>query len=199
MDPGKHLVIPPGSNHHDNARKANRNLQWLGEKMPPRIGSAVFSTLWNRWTTQRRFQKRGPCLLACGSPDGDSIEHYSRCPVTKRLCRQHLHLDPEVFATLHAFVLAHPSIWSQEDLATLGVLIYSVYNVTNRIRSQGASSEIVYDALVQMCREGVKGDPYAMKILAARWPSSTNTRLPAVSLLPWTKKTKKLREQRNQM
>ena len=60
----------------------------LKRLFPPRVIAAVFSTAWNRWCTERRFQRRnGPhnrCVLGCGGDAEDSIEHYSRCFAIRR-------------------------------------------------------------------------------------------------------------------
>ena len=79
MKPESHLRIPADSNDRLNAMRCNRNLQWIGAQLPPHVGNAAVSTIWNRWTTKRRFQGAGRCLLGCGNQTGDSIEHYCRC------------------------------------------------------------------------------------------------------------------------
>ena len=40
------------------SRRALANLQLLQQLAPPRVCAAALSTLWNRWCTHRRFQKR---------------------------------------------------------------------------------------------------------------------------------------------
>ncbi len=192
LNPDFHRVIPADSNERLNSVRCNRNLQWVGKHLPPRVGNAVFSTIWNRWTTKRRFQSSGPCLL-CGYASGDSIEHYCRCEVVRRVCRQHLRLDPSIFSTLHSFVLVHPCISTKDELTSLALLIYSVYNVTNRIRNGGCPPGSQYDALVQMCREGAMGSELAMSTLRNRWTNPPRERLPPPDLLPWTKSTAKTR------
>ena len=75
-------------------------LQLLSKHVPPRVQTAVFNTLWNRWVTARRFQKRGHdcdrCLLGCNTASAnDSIEHYLVYPVVLSFARTRLsiHLD----------------------------------------------------------------------------------------------------------
>jgi len=193
MDHSIHGTVPEGSNPRKNAERCNRNLQWIGSNLPPREGSAVFSTIWNRWTTKRRFQASGSCLLGCSERASDSIEHYCRCAVVQRVCRQFLNLDPRVYTGMHAFLLTHPGIVSKESLTALSLLIYSVYNVTNRLRANGPLSDGIYDALCQMCREGAKGSELAVRTLRERWLTQEEGRLPPVSDLPWTKATRNTR------
>jgi hypothetical protein len=51
------------------AERTLRNLHELSSLVTPRVWSAVFSTIWNRWTTARRFQQRessnNVCALGC--------------------------------------------------------------------------------------------------------------------------------------
>merc|ERR1712194_537656 len=62
-------------------------LKNLGRLVPPRVVAAVWKTMWNVWTTQRRFGViRHRCLLGCDRPGNeDGIEHYSRCTITRTL------------------------------------------------------------------------------------------------------------------
>ena len=133
-----------------------RQLQGL---VPARVQSTVFSTMWNRWTTARRYQSRGPCLLGCGCLEGDAIEHYCRCPVTRDICCRRLRLNPNVFATLQAFLLVHPQIGWKEDLVMLGLLHYAIYSVTNARRQKHTERrlETAFAAVAQRIMEGAKG------------------------------------------
>ena len=126
---------------HWQAAKAAWLLRQLQSLVPPRVHCSVLSTVWNRWTTARRFQSRGPCLLGCGECEGDDIAHYCSCAVTQELCKRRLRLDPSVYATLHAWLLVHPYIRTKEDLTSLSLLQYGIYTVTNGRRHQGISCE----------------------------------------------------------
>ena len=101
------------------ARNAIR-VQWLpsslGQLAPPRVQSAVFGAMWNRWTTARRFQRADACLLCGGGYTRDSIEHYSECNVVKQVYNRKLRLPIDRFANLHSFVLSNPYIDSKETL-----------------------------------------------------------------------------------
>ena len=74
----------------------SRNLCSLRTLVSPRVQSACFSTIWNRWCTPRRFQKRDSgdnrCLLGCGGCAEDSIGHYARCRAVRRTADSYLAL-----------------------------------------------------------------------------------------------------------
>ena len=62
--------------------RAQRLLQMMGTKVPPRVWAAVWRTLWNGWNTNRRRQGRGAlrgCMFGCPPEAADSIEHYACC------------------------------------------------------------------------------------------------------------------------
>jgi hypothetical protein len=55
--------------------------------MPMRVRAAVLRTIHNGWCTDRRLRqvhRRRPCWL-CGTPEGDDMAHYARCPASRRL------------------------------------------------------------------------------------------------------------------
>ena len=69
-DPTKHIRLP-GSVRERTPEWQSRRAWWLLQKLllvaPPRVQAAAFSTIWNRWTTSRRFQATSvhSCLLGC--------------------------------------------------------------------------------------------------------------------------------------
>ena len=69
-----------------------RNVRALPAKVTPRVLSAVLSTLYNRWTTTRRFraEQRNTCLLC--DKEEDSIERYLECDVTRTFAANRLRL-----------------------------------------------------------------------------------------------------------
>ena len=146
-------------------------LRCLEQAVPPRVQAAAFGTIWNRWTTSRRFQKRdsGTCLFC--SVGEDSIEHYCTCPVVRDICRRRLNLDPDRFASLHSFTLTSPFINTWETLITVSLLIYATYVTTNKLRhkSLGFGREDTFEALNQAIKEGARGHAMACKVLAQRW------------------------------
>ena len=155
-------------------RRASHLLQVLGGLSPPRVQAAVFSTLFNRWTTARRFQGHARCLFGCGDGSEDSIEHYCRCGAVRAVFQRKLRLDPGVFCNLHTFLLVNPRIRSKEVLSVLGLAIYAVYTCTNTMRHRGRCDfEVAVDAITQAVREGAKGHRVAMRTLRSRWTTST--------------------------
>ena len=157
-----------------NATRALRCLRLLGDFVAPRIVSAVFSAIWNRWTTHRRFQQRAKpsnkCLLCDNDDAQDALEHYCRCTRTKELMQRYLNLDPERFAGLHTFLLCNPSVSTVEELTTTAVLIYTIYTATNHYRHNPRDTDIpVYDALAQWAREGCKHHRHSTRVLDNRW------------------------------
>ena len=92
-----------------------------------------------------------------------------------------------MYATLHAFLLVHPSIKSKEDLAALGLLQYVMYSITNgRCKQAGNYIGDAFDAVPQSIMEGAKGHPKAMNTLAHRWTREGQfTQLPPTRLVQW--------------
>ncbi|CAK0898228.1 unnamed protein product [Prorocentrum cordatum] len=165
---------PPGtsvlqSTPHYGARRALRQLQELRAVVAPRVQSAVFSTMWNRWTTHRRFQQRhaptNRCLLGCPPGAEDSIEHCCRCPLTARLLQRRLNLDASIFGNLHTFMLTNIHIKDEETLCKVGLLIYAVYNAVNSIRHSEVAPEASFDCMCQSLREAAKRHRYSTAVL----------------------------------
>ena len=170
---------PPGTSCRRNtpgwqARRALANLQLLPSLVPPRVCGAVFSTLWNRWCTHRRYQQRhaphNRCVLGCGGAAEDSIEHYCRCPVTKHALERRLNLRQSEYANLHSFLLCNGNIRTLEELTSIALLIYAVYNATNHYRRNAFGQDTdVHDAIAQWIREGAKRHGRATRTLDNRW------------------------------
>ena len=136
--------------------------------MPPRISAAVLSTAWNRWCTDRRFQRphqRG-CCLGCGGTE-DSIEHYSRCHLVHTFAGKFLCLDFPRARGLELFTFAFDGWATQKDRVKAGILIYVVFRVTETIRrdERVVTDEIVEHMLQQACREAVKRHSGATRIV----------------------------------
>ena len=173
-----HLDIPGSVKQRTPAWQAGRthcNLRSLRQIAPPRIQGAVFSTIWNRWTTERRMHQTRyqRCLLCRKEDTTDSIEHYATCAFTKRLYATRLNMEPTLFANMHAWTLCSPCIKSEEHLMGVGMAIYAVYNTTNRLRcnNQGSwlTEEDRYQMLAQSVKESVKGHNRASSSLVQRW------------------------------
>ena len=97
-------------------------------------------------------------------------EHCCCWGVTRAICCRRLRLDPNIFASLHAFLLVYPAIDCEEDLLIMGLLHYGVYTLTNsrRRRPGHGAGESAFDAVAQSIMEGAKGHPRAMRMLANR-------------------------------
>jgi hypothetical protein len=174
-----------------------RNLRTLASLTTPRIWAAVFSTIWNRWCTARRFQQRHAkhniCTLGCSNTAEDSIEHYCRCPYTKELAARYLRLDPTTQVNLHAFNLCCPSITTQEDLVASAVMIYALYRATNHFRHRPEQpANDVFNALRQWAREGAMNNSQTTRSLINQWKSDfTRTPLAPMSTADAKKTTRK--------
>ena len=173
-----HLDIPGSTRQRTPAWQAIRahcNLRSLRKISPPRLQGAVFSTLWNRWTTERRMHQTryGRCLICRKEGTADSIEHYTKCAFTQRLYATKLNLDPAVFANMHAWTLCSPHIVTEEQLLGVGIAIYAVYNTTNRLRhnarAHSLNEEDRFQMLAQSIKEAVKGHEQASWTLVQRW------------------------------
>ena len=184
-DAGKH-PIPPNTTCRQNtpawrARRALANLQLLRQLTPPRVCAAALSTLWNRWCTHRRYQKRhcqsNVCLLGCGGTAEDSIEHYFSCTVTKDTLLRQLNLPPHLFANLHSGLLCNANIQTTDQLTAIALLIYGLYNTTNHLRhNPGTPATQITDMLAQHIREGAKHHPQATGVLDSRWNRDRQSR-----------------------
>ena len=144
-------------------------LRFLQPLVPPRVQAAVFSTLWNRWTTARRFQTRGvPCLLGCDCHTSeDSVEHYLRCPLvlSTAATRLRLNLCPDTsFESLMFSRQPPPGVFHRSWYLRCAVLVYSVYRVTNTARHRGQlNPTLSKDALKEGIYEAVRAHPGAMR------------------------------------
>ena len=159
------------------ARRALHNLHVLAQLTPPRVRAAALGTIWNRWTTSRRFQQRGSeankCVLGCGATAEDSVEHYCCCPRTKEVAFRCLRLCTNTQVNIHTFTLCNPSVTTREDLTLTALLIYAVYRGTNFFRHHRAHQpEEVFNALRQWLREGALRHPFATRVLDGVWKQS---------------------------
>ena len=124
------------------ADRSLRQLTELRSLVPPRVIAAVFSTIWNRWPTARRFQQRAAawnrCVLGCPGRAEDSIEHYGRCQLLLGFASRRLNLCFESDSALPYWMLvtkgrlAHNTTEVQIRTA---VLVYAAYRTTNTLRA----------------------------------------------------------------
>ena len=172
------------------ADRATRMLNLIGKYTPPRVQAAVFSLLWNRWTTARRFQKGDKRCLLCDRQDTeDSIEHYSRCRVTREILSRFLRLYETRFATLHTFVLVNPDIDSKGCFVEIAVFhFYGIYRTTNAVRGRSNVGANFFEAIKQAIKDGASGHQEASRVVDGCWSATTtSTPLPASPLIHFGK------------
>ena len=186
------------------ARRTLHNMYLLSTLVPPRVSAAVFSTIWNRWATDRRFQKRtldgaGRCRLGCGGRYAeDSIEHYGHCETIREVGIRQLHLDPDGQLNLRTFMQCNPRIRTKEQLTAAALLVYAAYRAFNHYRhNTPPPSGQVAHALRQWVREGAMGHKQATSVLDALWarpcPSTPLPPTPANLQSPANTARKRLR------
>ena len=154
-----------------NAERVLRNLNELRNLVCPRVAAACFSTVWNRWTTARRSQKRGHpdnrCLLGCSNTAEDSIEHYCRCPVIRFFAGRFLQLSVTSENGLVRFLLASAS--STEDKVALtrtAIMVYAAYNTVNCIRHSGRRDlQTTMEMLMQYGKEATRNHPSSTRVI----------------------------------
>ena len=141
------------------ARTAHRNLLRLKALAPPRVRAAVLSTLFNRWTTNRRMRKLsaapGQCRLGCKPEAADSLEHYFHCQVLRDWIRVRLHeAEPEY--PIERWLLA--TTLSDAQLGRTAVAIYVAYRATQHLRHKcSVSSAYITHHMNQLFHEAVRG------------------------------------------
>jgi hypothetical protein len=188
-DPTRHVAVPLTVKNLTPAwssRKTLHNLNLLNQLVAPRVVAACFSTIWNRWTTARRFQRRShhsnACQLGCGGDAEDSIEHYARCWRVRQVGRKQFRLRPDDQISLHTFLLCNPHIETQQQLIASALLVYAAYRATNHFRhSSIPAPDVAYDALVQFAREGAVGHQLSARTFDEMWSRCvTSTPLPPI-------------------
>jgi hypothetical protein len=154
-------------------RVAGRIFQRLHELknlVTTRVVAAVFSTLWNRWCTERRFSRMGGCLLGCGGEAEDSIEHYVHCRTIHSVATRVLRLNFEGREAKGWFLLANKELADESVLTCMGVLIYAAYRTFNKMRVVGARGKtFAEDLMEQYIREAVKDHGKSSKVVNGRW------------------------------
>ncbi|CAK0822989.1 unnamed protein product [Prorocentrum cordatum] len=93
-------------------------------------------------------------------------ESALRCPVTKHALERRLNLSPSVYGNIHSFLLCNVNIRTREELTSIALLIYGIYNATNHYRHNAFSHGTdVNHAVAQWMREGAKRHRNAMATL----------------------------------
>ena len=156
------------------ARRVLGRLQSLRSSVTPRVLAAVWSTLWNRWATARRFQRRhdatNRCLLGCAGDAEDSIEHYANCAAVRAVAARYLRLPHPERLGLQDFLLADAGLAEDAILVCTSILVYATFSAMNKFRHSGRTTfEVATDALVQFCKMATEGHSASAKVLDSRW------------------------------
>jgi len=138
-----------------------QRLRLLGGVVPPRVWTATFGCIWNRWATSRRRQEiRSRCLFGCQWAE-DSIEHYAQCPSLIAFARRRLQLNFRFSKHIQYWMLAAPEDQeTQADgwWARLSLLQYAALRTLTGASKTGALvAEEADRALWQATLEGAKG------------------------------------------
>jgi len=155
------------------APRIHRNLERLRLLVPPRVCASAFRTIFNGWTTHRRFQKRhlptNVCVLGCSRTAEDNIEHYCRCPAILQVLRTKLRLAVAREKALSFWMLDCPN--DEEVLICSAVSSYAGYIACNHYRhaDTAPSIEQAIDALGQYIIQSASGHPKLMSFLDSRW------------------------------
>ena len=168
------------------ATRALNRLNYLHKHAPPRVSAAALSTLWNRWTTARRFQFFSPCCLGCSDTAADSIEHYAHCPLVRRAAETELRLQLREWPhALGDFMLItrptcnDPRVTQERILLRMALLVAAVYRVTNTARRRRPSTtQESHSMMRQALLESVKNHPGAAQELHTVWAPSTGVPTP---------------------
>lgn len=167
---------------HWQARCASQRLQISAKLVAPRVHAALFSAIWNRWCTLRRFQTTGTCRLCRRPLTEDAIEHYPFCTVVRAIATRRLRLDITAHVNLHTFTCTNPLINTKELLTRAALLIYSTYRALNYQRQANTplAEDELLNAMSQWIIEGTRGHPSSCQVLASTWTNREGNRLPAL-------------------
>jgi len=159
-------------------------LRTLAASTPPRVWACMFRTVCNGWTSSRRFQKAGFCLLGCRCED--SIEHYARCPVANHWFEKYAGLKSEspnnklglfLGLSLSGSQLA-PILRGGDEAATaatlLGLAVYALYKCILGVRHGNLSRDAAEDAFCSWIQSAAETNGTARSLLqrARRRPRS---------------------------
>ena len=150
-------------------------------------------TIFNGWTTARRFQLHSHCKLGCsGWHHEDSLEHYARCPAIHALRTKRLNLrinpwNKSIFLALHL-----PTEHNNDPTLTkVALLIYTAYRTYNTIKLDPAPAndlDTLMHLMDQYLVEGVAGHPKATRILDTAYlrtrPTSRTSTAPTSPIGP---------------
>ena len=159
-----------------NADRVLRRLQAIRTSVSPRVAAAVLRTIWNGWTTKRRFQREGSaCFPGCSPNAVDCIEHYACCAIVRRAARQHLRIQLRDWPyALTDFLMAtgppsapHPT---EGYIARSAIFLYAAYSATNAARHRPPADSNGSSAMLhQAIHEAARDNPTTLQILQRMW------------------------------
>ena len=151
------------------ARDATARLKLIGNRTPPRVHAAVWSTLFGRWLTARRMGKWDSCRFQCGVGSCD-VTHYMACPILRRFAADNLDLQVSGAEARQVFTLTeHPAAHHGQADAWIKVAlaIFVAYRTFNATRHAAHLSEYeTRRALSQALVEATRGDPALMQLVS---------------------------------
>jgi len=139
--------------------------------------AAVISTAWNRWATERRFQRRAGtgnrCVFNCGAGAEDTIEHYRYCKVVREAHWRHLRVRPDDSGSLlPAWILGRGG-GDKLGRARAAMGTYATYRLYNAQKhgrhTRFTEKEDIVDAFGQFVREGALRHPACERALLLAW------------------------------
>jgi hypothetical protein len=165
----------PHNADRGGATRVTRHCQQLRKLVPPRVLAGVIAALHNRWCTDRRLRQQHrarPCLL-CGSPEGDSLEHYACCSQSKRLARRlGLPTPTSLLPMWLGLEVLTPPLRSGA-----AVCCYAVMRTVHALRAQPlrqrplAIHRVLWQAVHDACRgHAVLGRRWTSRLLAGAAP-----------------------------
>ena len=146
----------------------------LSKIVAPRVHAAAFKTLWNGWTSERRFQRRrghnNRCRFRCSESAEDSIEHYCRCGVIIEVARSYFNMHYPAEEALNIWALNTHWVDRQEVMTCVALLIYGAFNAFNSIAHHGISSKAqAHKCIIQHCKQGATSHAASSQVLANCW------------------------------
>ena len=159
------------------AEEFRQHAETLRKAAPPRVRAAVLSTAWNRWTTERRFQRRGGaanhCVFGCGGEAEDSLEHYARCGVLRAVHWRHLRIGPDSTGSLLPKLILGRDLADKKEKTRAALGAYASFRAYN-LQKHGAAvpKEEVHESFGQFLREGAMGHQGAETALTTTWANS---------------------------
>ena len=137
----------------------------------PRVWFAILNAICNGWTINFRFQRRRPCLFACGFGE-DSLHHYAHCTVIADYAQRRLNLErPAAGNRLDCFLALSPCfcVSVASEVARRALCLFAVHSATNAARHGSIAGTA--EALEQFAKEACASHAPLRRIVASEWTS----------------------------